>query len=67
MDSILNFFTVIVDFVSMLFHSVITLITFIPDVLGSFYSTLAYVPSFIAPFLLLSISVTMVFAAIRLL
>lgn len=66
LESILNFLQLIADYFSMAFNGVITLFQFIPGVLNSLIGTFAYLPDFIAPFMLISMSVTMVFAIIRL-
>lgn len=67
MEALLNFIKLIADFIGMLFNGVMTLLNFLPSVVSSITATFAYLPDFIAPFMVLSMSLTMLFAIIRLL
>lgn len=67
MEALLNFIKLIADFIGMLFNGVFTLLSFLPNVVTSITATFAYMPDFIAPFLVLSLSLTMLFAILRLL
>ena len=66
MESILNGLQVIIDFIAMSISSVISLCSLIPDFSSSIFSSFAYAPSFVAPFLALSGTLTLLFAIIRL-
>lgn len=66
MDAILEFLQLIADFVSMEFNGLLTLFKFIPGVITSITAAFAYLPDFIAPFMVVSMSLTMLFAIIRL-
>lgn len=66
MEAVFDFIKLIADFISMQFNGIITLFEFIPNVLQSLLATFAYLPDFIAPFMVVSMSLTMLFAIIRL-
>lgn len=66
MQAVYDFVKLIADFISMQFNGILTLFEFIPNIFQSLIATFAYLPDFIAPFMVVSMSLTMLFAIIRL-
>lgn len=67
MQAILDFCTAILDFFSLQFKSVAQLIRILPDMFSGVLNSFAYAPEFLFPFLSISVSLTLLFAVLRLL
>lgn len=67
MQSVLDSLKAIVDFFSMTFRSLVELIDLLPDLFVGIIDTFAWAPDFVLPFLTISVSVTMLFAVLKLL
>lgn len=67
MQSVLDSLSAIIDFFSMTFRSLVQLIELLPDLFVGVIDTFAWSPDFVLPFLTISVSVTMLFAVLKLL
>ena len=67
MQSVLDSLSAIIDFFSMTFRSLVQLIELLPDLFVGIIDTFAWAPDFVLPFLTISVSVTMLFAVLKLL
>lgn len=67
MESILNFLSALIDYLIMPINSLISIISMTADMGAAFALSLSFVPSFIEPFLQFSLTLTLVFAVLRLL
>lgn len=65
-SSIFDYITGFFEFIGSMFESIVWLITIIPQIESSYSATFAYAPDFLFPFLTISISLTVIFAVIRL-
>lgn len=66
MQAIITFFETIIGFIGTIVDSVFWLVQIIPTYIGYLASAATYMPPFIAAFIHLSISLTALFAIIRL-
>lgn len=67
MDAILQFFETIFQLISNFFTNIVWCVTNIPYMMQSIIETFVYIPDFLYQFMYLSVSLTMLFAVIRLL
>lgn len=66
MESIINAIKLWIDFLGTTLQSIGSLFSFVPEVMEGVWGTIAYAPDFIAPFLILSGVLTVLFGLIRL-
>lgn len=65
MGAIINFFKTIIDFILTFIEGVVWLITNLPTWTQIVLGTVTYAPAFLAVFLTLSLSVTVLFAVLK--
>lgn len=67
MEAILNGLRALIEFFSMTVTSVVQLVKMLPGLATGLINSFAFAPDFLVPFLSLSVTISMIFAIIKLL
>ena len=67
MEAILNGIRALVEFFSMTVTSVVQLVKMLPGLSAGIINSFAFAPDFLVPFLSLSVTISLIFAIVRLL